>query len=137
MKLDRKYRKPVPSAPPASTRTILSISSASHCLLNQNWFIHFLELYWPILKRLALQVNFNDRSLRKTSADKRFGQRILDMFLQCASQRPRAIRSIGAGLFYNPALCVGGHLDLKLSADQRSVQLSDKQSYDFEKIGVG
>src|SRR5215475_15766423 len=113
MRIEKKYRRPVPKAPPSSTKTIFIIVglifgrgansrpkyySKNVRSLYQKFCTKFFQLERPIRERIAVKINLNHRSFAKAAANQCFREGVFNVFLQCSSQRSRAISPVGTGL---------------------------------------
>src|SRR5262245_43105610 len=83
----------------------------------------------------AIEVDL-DHAPTEMSADELLRERILDIALNGAPERPRAVRAVLAGDLDNPVNHLGGQRDRELAIDQVVVQLMDQQRHDPPQVIV-
>src|SRR6266516_5442541 len=93
--------------------------------VNQQKIARLLDAHRPVIQFLAVQKYFNQRRTGQVALNQRFRKRVFDVLLQSASQWAGSVRSVDAGLIYNPAFGLFGKADFKTVPGHRAIDLID------------
>src|SRR5687768_6272838 len=91
---------------------------------------------WTVSERSRVEIDL-DVAATEMAADELFRQWILNVTLNRAAQRPRAVRAVLAGHLDDPVDDLGGERNLQLAVDQVGVELGDEQAHDPPQVVVG
>src|ERR671926_260900 len=113
------------------------LTTAYSLLMNQERVAGLLDGGRAVRELAALGVDLDDRGVAERALDERLGERVFDVLLERAPERPRAVGAVAAGLLDDPALGLLRQADFEAATGERLVQLLDLEADDLQQLVVG